>query len=147
MLHGEHGHGGVEAVVGERQGLRGGAHAGRGARRPRRDHGGRRLDRGDLEVGGLVRAQAGAHVDHGARVAERGANAPRDARVGLPGASVGGAHVFVADRLPAQLGAHRVSVAEPPRVAGLICSVRTTSSATARLRVRSPGGLTLNVSW
>lgn len=84
VVDGEHGQRGVEPAIGERQVLGRRGEARRCAGRPLRAHHGRRLHRHDIEVGRLVAARAGAHVDDAMRVAQRRPDLRGDARVWSP---------------------------------------------------------------
>ena len=81
VVVGQHRHRGVEGVVVEREPLGARVHDGRRPGRPLGAHDRRRLHRGDVEVGRLVRPRPGADVEHRAGVAEGGADARREARV------------------------------------------------------------------
>ena len=73
-------HRGVDGAVAQRQRLGGRAQRRRQRARPLRCHDVARLDGDDVAVARLVGAGAGAHVDDGARVAERGHDAREQAR-------------------------------------------------------------------
>ena len=81
MVHGQQRERGGERAVAERQigGRR--LHRRRRARRPLAQHRRRRLDGHDRPVARLVRAGAGAHVDHARRPAQRRADGRGQARV------------------------------------------------------------------
>jgi hypothetical protein len=76
------GHGRVDAVVVERQGLGPGGDGGDGPRRTLGAHRRRGLDGDHVAVARLIRAGAGADVDHGPGVSESGVDLGGDARVG-----------------------------------------------------------------
>ena len=80
----------VERLVLEREALRDGGHARRRSRGALRPHDRRRFHGGDVTVGGLVRPGARPDVQHGPRIAERGPDLGRDARLGAPRHGVGG---------------------------------------------------------
>lgn len=80
-------HRGIEGIVVKRQRLRAPGDRRRGISRPLSPHDGARLDRENPAIGRLVGAGAGADVEHGARIPERGFDPRGDPLVCAPGAT------------------------------------------------------------